>query len=119
MQPKVAEPAAQAEPELKERDYAAKLGSISSSIMSVGDLFRDMRDGSKVVRFPKDTIKVLEQKLQDIAMGKDPACAPPVFVSPKFSLAYDVVATATTTSLYDERWPCSTAKSRTRRSDDR
>ncbi|THH29980.1 hypothetical protein EUX98_g4219 [Antrodiella citrinella] len=72
MQPKVAEPSP-AEPEAKERDYAARLGSISSSIFSVGDLYRDMRDGTKVVRYPKDLLKVLEQKLQDIAMGKDPA----------------------------------------------
>lgn len=75
MQPKVAEPA-QPEPEAKERDYAGRLGSISSSIFSVGDLFRDLRDGTKTVRYPKDLIKVLEQKLQDIAMGKDPAYAP-------------------------------------------
>lgn len=32
-----------------------------------------MRDGQKSVRFPKDLMKVLETKLQNIAMGKDPA----------------------------------------------
>ncbi|KAH8079789.1 hypothetical protein BXZ70DRAFT_901581 [Cristinia sonorae] len=72
MQPKIAD-SSQPEPEPKERDYAAKLGSISNSIFNVGDLFRDLRDGTKIVRFPKDLLKVLEQKLQDIAMGKDPA----------------------------------------------
>ena len=75
MQPKVSEPT-QGEQESREKDYSARLGSISSSIFSVGDLFRDIRDGTKTVRFPKDLIKVLEQKLQDIAMGKDPAYAP-------------------------------------------
>ncbi|KAI0632969.1 hypothetical protein C8Q77DRAFT_858545 [Trametes polyzona] len=64
--------AAQAEPEReRERDYSSRIqGALSSSIFSIGDLFRD---GQKGVRFPKDLIKVLEQKLQDIAMGKDAA----------------------------------------------
>ena len=69
MQPKPTE-TAQPEPE-RDRDYSSRLhGAISSSIFSIGDLFRD---GQKGVRFPKDLIKVLEQKLQDIAMGKDAA----------------------------------------------
>ncbi|KAI8990411.1 hypothetical protein BD414DRAFT_483553 [Trametes punicea] len=69
LQPKPAE-AAPAEPE-RDKDYSSRLhGALSSSIFSLGDLFRD---GHKGVRFPKDLIKVLEQKLQDIAMGKDPA----------------------------------------------
>ncbi|RDX47602.1 hypothetical protein OH76DRAFT_1405658 [Lentinus brumalis] len=69
MQPKAAE-TAQPEPE-RDRDYSSRLhGAISNSIFSLGDLFRD---GQKGVRFPKDLIKVLEQKLQDIAMGKDAA----------------------------------------------
>ena len=50
----------------------------SSSILSIGELFRD---GQKGVRFPKDLIKVLEQKLQDIAMGKDAAYVSPTFAS--------------------------------------
>ncbi|KAI0078393.1 hypothetical protein K474DRAFT_1744807 [Panus rudis PR-1116 ss-1] len=58
------------EAESKERDYSARIqGAISNSIFSLGDLF----SGSKGVRFPKDLLKTLEQKLQDIAMGKDPA----------------------------------------------
>ncbi|TFK24862.1 cytoplasm protein [Coprinopsis marcescibilis] len=40
------------------------------STFSLGELFRD---GSKGVKFPEKMIKVLEQKLQDIAMGRDPA----------------------------------------------
>lgn len=72
MQPKPVE-STQPEPE-RERDYSARIhGAISSysnSILSIGELFRD---GQKGVRFPKDLIKALEQKLQDIAMGKDPA----------------------------------------------
>ena len=71
IQPKAVETHA-AEPE-RERDYASKLSGIGASIFSVGDLFRDIKDGNKSVRFPRDLMKVLEQKLQDIAMGKDPA----------------------------------------------
>lgn len=80
MQPKPVE-ATQPEPE-RERDYSARIhGAISSysnSILSIGELFRD---GQKGVRFPKDLIKALEQKLQDIAMGKDPACVPDLHLS--------------------------------------
>ncbi|KAF7356251.1 hypothetical protein MVEN_00956600 [Mycena venus] len=43
------------------------------SNFSIGDLFKDVRDGSKSVKFPEKLLKVLEQKLQNIAMGKDPA----------------------------------------------
>lgn len=82
MQPKV-EP--QAAPEVAKeremRDYSSRLsGAISGSIVSIGDVFKDYRDGTKAVRFPKDLLKVLEQKLQDIAMGKDPACVAPLRV---------------------------------------
>jgi hypothetical protein len=35
-------------------------------------MFKDTRDGSKSVKFPEKLLKVLEQKLQDIAMKKDP-----------------------------------------------
>ena len=71
MQPKAVVEPAQPEQE-RDRDYSSRIHSaISSSMFSIGDLFRD---GQKGVRFPKDLMKVLEQKLQDIAMGKDPAC---------------------------------------------
>ena len=69
MQPKPVE-AAHPEPE-RDRDYHTRISNaVSNSIFQIGDLFRD---GQKGVRFPKDLIKVLEQKLQDIAMGRDPA----------------------------------------------
>lgn len=72
MQPKPAE--TPAETDTRDKDHPSRLsGALSSSIFSVGDLFRDTRDGSKTVRFGKDLVKVLEQKLQDIAMGKDAA----------------------------------------------
>lgn len=61
--------------EIRDKDYSSRIsGALSSSIFSIGDLFKDTRDGTKGVRFPKDLLKVLEQKLQDIAMGKDAAC---------------------------------------------
>jgi hypothetical protein len=37
-------------------------------------MFKDIRDGPKSVKFPEKLLKVLEQKLQDIAMGKDSVC---------------------------------------------
>ena len=76
MQPKAVEPQIHAaEAPRESRDYSSRLhGAISGSIVSIGDVFKDYRDGTKAVRFPKDLLKVLEQKLQDIAMGKDPAC---------------------------------------------
>ena len=81
MQPKPVDTPAQAQAEAtRERDYASRVsGAISGSIVSIGDLFKDYRDGTKAVRFPRDLLKVLEQKLQDIAMGKDPACVPDPF----------------------------------------
>ena len=39
-------------------------------------LFNDFRDGSKTVRFPENFLKVLRQKLQDIATGKNAAYVP-------------------------------------------
>ena len=74
MQPKAVEPQAQPETPRESRDYSSRLsGAISGSIVSIGDVFKDYREGTKAVRFPKDLVKVLEQKLQDIAMGRDPA----------------------------------------------
>lgn len=74
MQPKPVEQS-QADAPREQRDYSSRWsGAISGSIVSIGDVFKDYRDGTKAVRFPKDLLKVLEQKLQDIAMGKDPAC---------------------------------------------
>ncbi|KZT23013.1 hypothetical protein NEOLEDRAFT_1243488 [Neolentinus lepideus HHB14362 ss-1] len=56
------------------RDYSSRFsGALSSSIFSIGDLFKDPRDGPRSVKFPEKLLKVLEQRLQDIAMGKDAA----------------------------------------------
>ncbi|KAH9837722.1 uncharacterized protein C8Q71DRAFT_754139 [Rhodofomes roseus] len=72
LQPKPVE--VHAEEEAKTSDYSARIqGALHNSIFSIGDLFKDLRDGQKSVKFPKDLLKVLEQKLQNIAMGKDPA----------------------------------------------
>jgi hypothetical protein len=76
MQPKPMEPSAPApsSPEIAQKEhYSGRLsGALSSSIFSIGDLFRD---GQKSVKFPEKLLKTLEQKLQSIYMGKDPACA--------------------------------------------
>lgn len=60
---------------MREKGYSSRLsGAVSNSIVSFGDLFKDInRDGPKSVKFPEKLLKVLEQKLQNIAMGKDPA----------------------------------------------
>ncbi|KAJ8506956.1 hypothetical protein ONZ45_g10625 [Pleurotus djamor] len=43
------------------------------SNFSLSDMFKDIRDGSKNLKYPEKLIKVLEQRLQDVAMGKAPA----------------------------------------------
>lgn len=59
-------------PRAETRDHSLRLSALSN--FSLGDMFRDVRDGSKSTKFPEKLLKVLEQKLQDIAMGKDAAC---------------------------------------------
>ena len=64
----------------KDREHSSRMvGAISHSITSIGDVFRDVtaREGSKNVKFPEKLIKVLEQRLENIAMGKDPSYVPP------------------------------------------
>lgn len=59
----------------RERDRdSIHYSRISDAIsnFSIGDLFKDVRDGPKTVKYPEKLLKVLEQKLQDVAMGKDP-----------------------------------------------
>ena len=68
IQPKTVE----TQPEAEARDLKGYSARVSDAIYSIGDLFRD--GGAKGVRFPKDLLKALEQKLQDIAMGRDPRC---------------------------------------------
>jgi hypothetical protein len=58
--------------EAKDKEHSSRLAALSN--FSIGDMFKDIRDGPKSVKFPEKLLKVLEQKLQDIAMGKDPAC---------------------------------------------
>jgi hypothetical protein len=58
-------------PHVVEREHSSRLSALSN--FSIGDMFRDVRD-TKSVKFPEKLLKVLEQKLQDIAMGKDSAC---------------------------------------------
>jgi hypothetical protein len=64
----------QASAETREKEHSSRLssvsGALSNSIISIGDLFRD---GQKSGKFPEKLLKVLEQRLQDIAMRKDPA----------------------------------------------
>ena len=56
----------------REQGHSSRIsGALSSSIVSIGDLFSSTRDGSKSVKFPKELIKVLEQRLENIAMGRD------------------------------------------------
>ena len=82
MQPKQTEslPAVNGE----NKEYKDHLRSIQNSIFSIGDLFKDVgRDGPKSVKFPEKLLKVLEAKMQNIAMGKDPGYV--VFCSVLFS----------------------------------
>jgi hypothetical protein len=72
MLPKPAESPRVAAVEAREREHSSRLSALSN--FSIGDMFKDIRDGPKSVKFPEKLLKVLEQKLQDIAMGKDPAC---------------------------------------------
>ncbi|EJU00294.1 hypothetical protein DACRYDRAFT_54447 [Dacryopinax primogenitus] len=47
---------------------------LTSSLFSITDVFKDTigRDGSKTVKFPEKLLKALDQKMQNIAMLKDP-----------------------------------------------
>ncbi|KAF8654738.1 hypothetical protein AX16_003393 [Volvariella volvacea WC 439] len=52
------------------KDHISRLSALST--FSITDMFREIRDG-KTVKFPEKLLKVLDQKLEVIAMGKDPA----------------------------------------------
>lgn len=56
----------------REREHSSRLSNLAN--FSLSDMFKDIRDGHKSVKFPEKLLKVLEQKLQAIAMGKDPKC---------------------------------------------
>lgn len=73
MVPKVNEPTKTTQVDsTREREHSSRLSALSN--FSIGDMFRDIKDGSKSTKFPEKMLKVLEQKLQDIAMGKANAC---------------------------------------------
>lgn len=72
MLPKPAEAPRNGANEAREREHSSRLSALSN--FSIGDMFKDIREGPKSVKFPEKLLKVLEQKLQDIAMGKDAAC---------------------------------------------
>lgn len=59
--------------ERENREYQSRLSGISNSFAAFGELIRDMggRDGPRPVKFPEKFLKTLDQKMQDIAMGKD------------------------------------------------
>ena len=76
IQPKPVDANAPADAEAREKEHTSSRISeaISSSIFSIGDLFKDVtRDGHKSVKFPEKLLKVLDAKLASIAMGKDAA----------------------------------------------
>lgn len=91
---------------------------------SIGDVFRDVtaRDGSKNVKFPEKLVKVLEQRLENIAMGKDsayvlPRAGPLRAALSRFLLT--VLKKVIRISSSEERWPSSMASSKSRRFADR
>ena len=112
-------------PREKDREHSSRLsGAISNSITSIGDVFRDVtaRDGSKSVKFPEKLLKVLEHRLENIAMGKDSACVYPSLPSHHVSSLVSVLIASRKViriSSSEERWPSSMASSRWRRSDGR
>ena len=72
MQPKPTESPQNSNRENKE--HCNHLWAIQNSIFSISDLFKDIgQEGPKSVNFPEKMFKVLEMKVQHIAMGKDAA----------------------------------------------
>jgi len=72
-QPKVTEPKPPVM-DSREREHSSRLSALSN--FSIGDIFRDVAGGgSKSTKFPEKLLKILEQKLQDVALGKDPMSA--------------------------------------------
>ena len=71
--PEVAAPEGKDKDREREREHSLRLSALSN--FSISDLFKDVRDGPKSVKFPEKMLKVLENKLQNIAMGKDPGYA--------------------------------------------
>lgn len=75
MQPKALDTPSASGSEARDKEHHSRFsGAISNSIVSIGDLFSSYGPHSKSVKFPDKLLKVLEQRLQNIAMAKDPAC---------------------------------------------
>jgi len=66
LQPKVVDPKPPGI-DVRDREQSSRLSALSN--FSIGDVFAG--GGSKSTKFPERLLKVLEQKLQDVAMGKD------------------------------------------------
>ena len=81
MQPKLTELPQNSNGENKE--YHDHLRAIQNSIFSIGgDLFKDIRwEGSKSIKFLEKMLKVLEMKMQNIAMGIGQGCCVCVLIA--------------------------------------
>ena len=54
------------------KEHHSRLSNITAPMDLLGGLFRDAgRDGNRSVKFPEKLLKVLDTKMQNIAMGKD------------------------------------------------
>jgi hypothetical protein len=84
--------------DVRDREQSSRLSALSN--FSIGDVFRDVAGGgSKSTKFPEKLLKVLEQKLQDVALGKDPMS---VFLS--ISPHCLLFTTGILTNSFAERW---------------
>lgn len=106
-QPKVTEPKPPGM-DLRDREHSSRLSVLSN--FSIGDIFRDVSGGgSKSTKFPEKLVKVLEQKLQDVALGKDAMSE--VFHVIFCSDVRLLPEIGILTSLFGARWPNSMANS--------
>ena len=101
LQPKVVDPKPPGI-DVRDREQSSRLSALSN--FSIGDVFAG--GGSKSTKFPERLLKVLEQKLQDVAMGKDA-------MSVIFSLSrhFSLFVIGIPTNLFGERWESFTASS--------
>jgi hypothetical protein len=76
----------------RDRDYTSRaraaLSSSMDSVISLGDVFSASRGSS--TKFPEKMVKVLEQRLQMIAMGKDAQ-----YVLSSFTLHFSTIFVST------------------------
>jgi hypothetical protein len=110
MQPRPADVVTPGGAEAREKDHTSRLSNtLSNSILSIADVFKDTSHG-KTVKFPERLVRVLEQKLQDIAMGKDLVCVSCHPVRSYFDFDR-VVRPVITINSFGERWLCSMSSS--------